>query len=140
MRASLLHSGRTRHDGYWRGRFDSSDAQRQELGEVSGMTRRYRGRRAGGRGRDVPARENHDAGWRHPAQSDLGAWRSWACNDPQHSLGREHIMLAGSLPMAMLRATVPAMRKLVNSTRLTLPLSTSSPWSRAGATLEASCG
>src|SRR5262245_33289599 len=124
-RGSLLHSGRTRHDGYWRGRFDSSDAPHQELEEVSGTTRRYRGRRAGGCVRDVPERENHGAVFRHPAQSDLGAWIRWACNDPQHGLEREHVVLAGSLPMSRLRTTVPAMRKFVNSTRLMTSLSTS---------------
>src|SRR5262247_4497182 len=117
MRGSLLHSGRTRHGGYWRGRFDSNDAQRQGLAEVSGTTRRYRGRRAGDRVCDVPERENPDAVLQHPAQSDLGAWIRWACNDPQRGLKREQVVLAGSLPMSRLRTTVPAMRKFVNSTR-----------------------
>jgi len=34
---------------------------------------RYRDRRAGGRARDVPEWENHNAGSRHSARSDLGA-------------------------------------------------------------------
>src|SRR5438309_2428940 len=70
------------------------------------MTRRYRDRPAGNRVRDVLEWENHGAGSRHPAQSDLGAWISWACNDPQHGLQRAHTALASSLPTPALRITI----------------------------------
>src|SRR5689334_8358037 len=96
--------------------------------------RRYRDRRAGGRARDVPEWENHDAESRHPALSDCGAWTNWAYDNPQHSLGRAPTALAGRLPTPVLRTTVPIMRKFVNSTRLLTLLSTSatSPCPRAG--------